>query len=117
MADFLFILSEAAGAATHGEPKSSQSLAAGLRDMGYSATAPSVGMCFDLLDKDAVMETAPGTVSKGLLDKQQILSLLREITSETEAVRENVDALQDYSSLLPLLESSRLILQSAKNMK
>ena len=102
---------------THGEPKSSQSLATGLRDMGYSATAPSVGMSFDLLDKDAVMETVPGTVQKQAMDRQQVLALLREITSETEAVRENVYALQDYSPLLPLLESSRLILQSAKNMK
>ena len=74
-------------------------------------------MSFDLLDKDAVMETVPGTVQKQAMDRQQVLALLREITSETEAVRENVDALQDYSPLLPLLESSRLILQSAKNMK
>ncbi len=108
---------DAAFFVTHGEPKSSQSLAAGLRDMGYSATAPSVGMSFDLLDKDAVMETAPGTVSKQTLDRQQVLSLLREIASETEAVRENLDELRDYSPLLPLLESSRLILQTAKNMK
>lgn len=102
---------------THGEPKSSQSLTLGLRDMGYSATAPSAGMSFDLLDRDAVMETAPGVVQRQAADRQQVLALLREITSETEAVRENLDALRDYSSLLTLLESSRLTLQFAKNMK
>lgn len=102
---------------THGEPKSSQSLASGLRDMGYSATAPSAGMSFDLLEGDAVMETQPGTVQRPIMDRQQVLALLHEITSETEAVREKLDSLGDYSSLLPLLESSRLILQSAKNMK
>ena len=102
---------------THGEAKSSHSLAEGLRELGFNATVPAAGTRIDLADKDAVLEAAPGAEYKQILHRRQALALLGEITSDAEALREGIDTPRDIASLLPLLESTRLILQSAKNMK
>lgn len=105
---------------THGEPRSSGALASGIREMGYRATAPGAGMTFELTGKDQIVPTAPSfAVRKETADRAEILALLQEIASETESLRENLDAApeaKDLANLLPLLESSRLILNSAKNL-
>lgn len=103
---------------THGEPKASESLASGIRELGYRATAPGAGITYDLTSKDAIVATtAPSRVSQEFADKIAILDLLSEISSEAESLRENIDSWKNLDALMPLLESSRLILKSAKNVK
>lgn len=103
---------------THGEPNSSQSLASGLRELGYGATTPSAGMSYELRDKGTALDPCSVVaVSKQFTDRETVLSLLNEISTETESLREALESMEDYRSLLPLLESSRLILRTAKNLK
>ena len=103
---------------THGEPNSSQSLAAGLRDLGYSAMTPSAGMSYELRDKETAFAPSYAAAAPKLFaDREAVLSLLNEISTETESLREAIESMADYKSLLPLLESSRLILRTAKSMK
>lgn len=103
---------------THGEPRSSESLASGIRELGFSATAPAEGMTYDLTSKDTIVAmNAPAPIPKEFADKEAILELLSEISSEAESLREDIDNRRDLSVLMPLLESSRLILESAKNIK
>jgi metallo-beta-lactamase family protein len=103
---------------THGEPKSSESLASGIREMGYNATAPATGTVYDLTARDTIVAaSAPAPVPKEVADKLEILELLKAISSETESLREELDNWKNLNALLPLLESTRLILRSAKNIR
>jgi metallo-beta-lactamase family protein len=103
---------------THGEPRSAEALAVGLRDLGYSAAAPSLGMAYDLNREDGVAASAmPRAMSRELMDRDAALALLRDISSEAESLSEGVGAGGDLSAVMPLLESARLILRSAKNIK
>jgi metallo-beta-lactamase family protein len=102
---------------THGEAKSSSSLASGLREMGYDATCPMAGSVYGLAGHNAAPERiglAPKRRERP--DRDAVLGLLAEIASETESIRESLESSDEYGALLPLLESSRLILQSVKNM-
>ncbi|MDR1472490.1 MAG: MBL fold metallo-hydrolase [Synergistaceae bacterium] len=103
---------------THGEPRSSESLARGIRELGYEALAPDAGVSYDLSSRDsAVVYSRPKAPQRRFTDRESILSILREIASETESIRESLAERSNYEPLFPLLESSRLILQSAKNLK
>mgnify|MGYP003042593500 CR=1 FL=1 len=102
---------------THGEPKSSQALASGLSDLGYRSIAPSACMTYDLSRKDPVsaVELPRGAPSKSFA-RDEALALLQDISSETESLREKLSSIEDYAAIVPLLESSRLILKTAKNV-
>jgi metallo-beta-lactamase family protein len=103
---------------THGEPRSSESLASGIRELGYEAAVPSAGTSYDLANRESVTaRPSRAALPREFVDREAVLTLLHEITSETESIREAIDAGADYGTLLPLLESSRLILQSVKNIK
>lgn len=102
---------------THGEPRSSEALASGIRELGNRATAPSVGTTFELTHKETVLTAAAATTPKLVVDRDEVLYLLQEIASETESLREHLDSWENLQALLPLLESSKLILRSAKNLK
>jgi metallo-beta-lactamase family protein len=103
---------------THGEPRSSESLATGIRDLGYGAAAPSAGVSYSLDRRDEVVPAAPGqAVPREIMDREAVMTMLSEISSETESLREICAALGDFSVLMPLLESTRMILRSARNMK
>jgi metallo-beta-lactamase family protein len=105
---------------THGEPRSSESLVKGIRDMGYGALAPESGASYDLSARDSAVLLGRPKESlrpRGLADRESVLAILRDIASETESIREDLPARSNYGALMPLLESSRLILQSVKNLK
>jgi len=102
---------------THGEPRASEALAEALRADGYPATAPKAGMTYDLVPEKAPVAVAYPTVqTRETDDREAILALLRNISEEAESLREDIDRRKDYAVLQQLLESSRLILQSARNI-
>ncbi|MDR3281021.1 MAG: MBL fold metallo-hydrolase [Synergistaceae bacterium] len=103
---------------THGEPKSAEALAAGIRQLGYEAATPTAGAVYDLSGKElAFAREERGESILERADRDAVLELLNEITSETESIRESIADRGDFRALTPLLESSRLILQSVKNIK
>jgi metallo-beta-lactamase family protein len=104
---------------THGEQRSSESLVNGIRELGYDAVAPGMGVSYDLTNRDSVIvHSRPKSAQpREFADRDSALAILQEIASETESIREGLNTRSNYETLLPLLESSRLILQSAKNMK
>ncbi|MDR3355158.1 MAG: MBL fold metallo-hydrolase [Synergistaceae bacterium] len=103
---------------THGEPKSSESLAAGIRNLGYGAAVPSAGASYSLDRKDEVIPADTGLAAPGeAADREAMMDILREISSETESLREICAMSNDFSVLMPLLESTRMILRSARNLK
>jgi metallo-beta-lactamase family protein len=103
---------------THGEPSSSEALAGGIREMGYEAAAPTAGATYDLSATDATIArptiqakpSAPG-------GRASAMALLAEIASETASIMESLESRDDYAAISPLLESSRIILQSVKNIR
>jgi metallo-beta-lactamase family protein len=106
---------------THGEVKSSEALAAGIREIGYDAVVPSVGAVYELSalpgGEPAIVRRASPGLPGIRADGETVLALLAEIASETASIRESLDSRGDYREIAPLLESSRLILQSVRNAK
>jgi metallo-beta-lactamase family protein len=105
---------------THGEAKSSEALASGIRQMGYGAAAPSRGAYYDLSGKQAIARpeiTSPAPFARAIGSREAVFALLAEIASEAASIRENLDSRADFADISPLLESSRLILQTVKNIK
>jgi metallo-beta-lactamase family protein len=103
---------------THGEPKSSESLASGIREMGYNAAVPAAGTVYDLTVKDTIVAaSAPAQTPRDVADRREALELLKAISSETESLREELDNWKNLNALIPLLESTRLVLSSAKNVR
>ncbi|MDR1579902.1 MAG: MBL fold metallo-hydrolase [Synergistaceae bacterium] len=105
---------------THGEAKSAEALASGIRQMGYGAAAPARGAYYDLSEKQAITRPelappAPRALAFGSRDA--VFALLADIASEAASIRENLDSRADFADISPLLESSRLILQTVKNIK
>ena len=112
---------------THGEPRAAESLVDGIRNLGYTATAPGAGMTFDLTKKDALLATnTPKPELRSVADRDEVLSILRDIASDTESLREQIGqedvadiaaAVRGLQTIKPLLESSRTILRSARNLR
>jgi metallo-beta-lactamase family protein len=106
---------------THGEVKSSEALAGGIRGIGYDAVVPSRGAVYELSPSSGKEMSVMRHVSyepRGMgANGETVLALLAEITSETESIRESLGSRGDYREISPLLESSRLILQSVRNFK
>jgi metallo-beta-lactamase family protein len=101
---------------THGEPRSAEALAAGIRETGRAAAVPSAGSVYDLSKSGAAFSGKKAAAAKdpGRLDA---LKLLEEITSETESIREGLTSREDFAAIMPLLESSRLILRSVRKTR
>ena len=109
---------------THGEPRASESLTEGLRNLGYTATAPGVGMTFDLTKKDSLQATSvPRPEPHSVADRDELLAILRDIAADTESLREQISeedlaaTVRNLQTVKPLLESSRTILRSARNLR
>ncbi|MDR1886146.1 MAG: MBL fold metallo-hydrolase [Synergistaceae bacterium] len=103
---------------THGEPRSSEALASGIRNLGFRAAVPSLGTSYDVDRRDGVVLSSEGEPARrDAADRAAVMELLREISSEAESLRESISEWSDPSAAVPLLESTRLILRSARNMK
>ena len=102
---------------THGEVKSAESLASDIRQMGYGAAAPSRGAYYDLSGKQAITRPEIPPRAQAFGSRAAVFALLAEIASEAASIRESLDSRADFEDISPLLESSRLILQTVKNIK
>jgi metallo-beta-lactamase family protein len=103
---------------THGESSSAAALAAGIREMGYSAAVPTAGAVYGLSAKEPAIARPVSQASKpATTGRDAAMALLAEIASETASIMENLDARDDYAAISPLLESSRLILHSVKAIR
>jgi metallo-beta-lactamase family protein len=103
---------------THGEPSSSEALAEGIREMGYAAAVPTAGATYALSAGDsAIARPTVHAKPRHLSDREAAMAILSEIAAETASIMEGLESRDDYGAISPLLESSRLILQSVKNIK
>ncbi len=104
----------------HGEPKSSEALALGLKDKGYATQVPAFGDIIDLL-----VPAQEGAISMPVISPR-IRELAKQLTTQDiaqtlSAITSRADDLQklnlkdkDYSSvIMPLLISARTLLETA----
>lgn len=102
----------------HGEPKSAESLALGLRDAGYSTRIPAIGDEIDLA-APAPEKAAMPEISKRILDRidfnpKDVESVLNLISERTDAMRETlIKNEEQYRNIMPLLISARTLLETA----
>ena len=101
----------------HGEPKSSEALATGLRDKGFAATVPALGDAIDLQSTTQEIAKMP-TVSPRLLDRitfneQDITQTLAAIMSRASEMQKSSLADSDFKQIMPLLISARTLLETA----
>ena len=102
----------------HGEPKSAESLALGLRDAGYSTRIPAIGDEIDLREP-APAKAAMPVISKRILDRidfnpKDVESVLNLITERTGEIRETlINNEEQYRNIMPLLISARTLLETA----
>jgi metallo-beta-lactamase family protein len=96
---------------THGEPKSATALAAALEERGYRAVVPQVGDEFDLVPAEKGFEPALVVPAFGLAERDEAEELLADVASL--AVRLGEAMKGDVTSVLPLLQSARTLLETA----
>jgi hypothetical protein len=86
--------------------------------MGYNAAVPTSRATYDLSGADSAI-ARPTSQAKPLetSGRESAMALLAEIASETASIMESLESRDDYSAISPLLESSRLILQSVRNIR
>lgn len=104
----------------HGEPKSAQSLALGLKDAGYASQCPAIGDEIDLSTAASEeKKTAMPLISPRLLDRielnpQDIENALSAISARTAEMQEAVMRNEaQYRNIMPLLISARTLLETA----
>lgn len=105
---------------SHGEPKSSTSLAMGLKDKGYRSIVPAVGDEIDLLSPAEETVGMP-VVSHGILDHmklgaQDVSQTLAAIAAHAENLQRLPVGTADYSAVMPLLISAKTLLETAEKL-
>ncbi|OUO94329.1 MBL fold metallo-hydrolase [Cloacibacillus sp. An23] len=102
----------------HGEPKSAESLALGLKDAGYATRIPAIGDEIDLLAPAPERAEMP-VISKRILDRidfdtKDVESVLNMISERTDEMREKlINNDEQYRNIMPLLISARTLLETA----
>ena len=104
----------------HGEPKSSEALATGLRDKGFAATVPARGDEIDLQATTQEIAQMP-TVSPRLLDRitfneQDLTQTLAAIMSRAAGMQQASVNGRNYKQIMPLLISARTLLETAEGL-
>ena len=102
----------------HGEPKSAESLALGLKDAGYSTQIPAIGDEIDLKAPFPQKIEMP-VISKRILDRiqfnpQDVETVLSAISARTAQMQQSRFAGDgQYRDIMPLLISARTLLETA----
>lgn len=101
---------------THGEPISAESLAEALRSQGQSAVVPVIGQEIEI--RPATLESRTETLAipckVPTVPCLEAVKVLGEISSLVSALRENASDIGDRSEVLPLLVSTRTLLETAR---
>ena len=95
---------------THGERPSSHALAAALQQAGMRSLVPLKGQDFQLLS-EGVLADEPAAVPTA--DGNEALAALDALTRLIERLRPDVKNAADAGALMPLLLSSRILLETA----
>ena len=101
---------------THGEPHSSQALALGLKDLGFSALVPSAGSNYDLTTLEGSTDEQelqrPSATSNA-----QLQLLIADISAMLSEIGKDKVSLSHPEDILPYLESSKMLLKAATKKK
>lgn len=101
----------------HGEIKSAEALATGLRDQGYSAHVPSLREEIDLLmpvhESRKMPLLSPGLLKRLGVTDHDIQQMLYSIMDRADTLQKQGISDEDYASVLPLLASARTLLDTA----
>ncbi len=102
----------------HGEPKSAESLALGLKDSGYSTRIPAIGDEIDLLasapEKIAMPVISPRILDRIQFNSKDVEDLLNLISARTARMQQAVIQNEEqYKNIMPLLISARTLLEAA----
>ncbi len=100
---------------THGEPRSSTALAEGLKEKGFRAAVPVPGESFDLVPARPGFEAGVELPTFVPDEKQEALELLHSVACEAARLQEDIPELKDLDEVLPLLRSTRTLLETASN--
>lgn len=102
----------------HGELKSAEALALGLRDMGYQSHVPALGEEIDLLmpaqDSQKLPLLSPGLLRQIGVTDRDIYQILASIMSKADSLQKSVISAGDYDTIVPLLASARTLLDTAE---
>ncbi len=102
----------------HGEPASSEALAAGLRDKGYMSHVPALEEVIDLAPtaEEAIYKpqaNAPRILDRMNIMPQDVSQTLSMIMSRADEMQKLVYTSKDYREIMPLLMSARVLLETA----
>lgn len=102
----------------HGEPKSAQALAIGLKDRGYSAQVPALNDVIDLLTPMETGAVRMPVVSQRIIEKaalspEDISQTLAAISSRADYIQRLAIKDEDYVKIMPLLISAKTLLDAA----
>jgi len=102
---------------THGEPVSAKSLADAIQAQGQKAVVPAIGQEIEVTPAAAQARAETLTIpcrvpSAPCLEAEKVLG---EITSLVSSLREKTAELGDASEVLPLLVSTRTLLETARD--
>jgi len=104
----------------HGELKSAEAMATGLRDLGYQAHVPALYETIDLLM--SVQESAklpllsPGLLKQIGVSNQDVYQILAMIINRANSLQKTGVDIDDYDRIIPLLVSARTLLDSAGSL-
>ena len=98
---------------THGEPEASESLAEGIREIGSPAVVPTLGQEILLSSRREEAEREILRLAPAASAMDSVERLLSEIAVLASAMKEHAASGQDYADVLPLLQSSRTLLETA----
>lgn len=106
----------------HGEMKSSEALALGLRDLGYMAHVPALGEEIDLVEERKKSDRIPlvsplARKVTGGVDPQDIYQALGAIMTSADSLQRTLIEQQDYAAIIPLLMSAKTLLDTAEKIK
>lgn len=100
----------------HGELKSAEALALGLRDMGYQSHVPALGEEIDLLmparDSQKLPLLSPDLLKQIGVSDSDIYHMLASIMSKAGSLQKSAISAGDYHTVVPLLASVNTLLDT-----
>ena len=98
---------------THGEPKSSQALALALQEKNHRAVVPIVGEEFELTPQKDITTSVIAPVYLEKRGYEELNTLLSNISGLAASIRTKTDSVENPDLLVPLLESTIILLETA----
>lgn len=104
----------------HGELRSAEALAVGLKDMGYSAHVPGLNETIDLLmplrDSEKLPLLSPGLLRQIYITDQDVYQMLAAIMSRAYSLQKRGVSADAHAAVLPLLASACTLLDTAETI-